>query len=54
LDIFCLAFISGGSMNPARSLSPDIVSGYYLDLWLYLIAPFVGFSIVGILWRKKI
>ena len=53
LDIFCLAFISGASMNPARSLAPAIVSGYYLDLWLYLTAPFVGFSIVGFLWRKK-
>jgi len=53
LDIFCLAFISGASMNPARSLAPAIVSGYYLDLWLYLTAPFAGFFIVGFLWRKK-
>ena len=25
-------------MNPARSLAPAIVSGYYID-WLYLTAP---------------
>ena len=53
LDIFFLAFISGASMNPARSLAPAIVSGYYLDLWLYLTAPFIGTSIVAFLLRNK-
>jgi aquaporin Z len=27
LDIFFLAFISGASMNPARSLAPALLSG---------------------------
>lgn len=39
--------ISGGSMNPARSLAPAIVS---LDLdcvWIYLTAPFVG-AVLGV------
>jgi aquaporin Z len=27
LDIFFLAFISGASMNPARSLAPALISG---------------------------
>jgi aquaporin Z len=27
LDIFFLSFISGASMNPARSLAPALVSG---------------------------
>jgi aquaporin Z len=53
LDIFFLAFISGASMNPTRSLAPAIVSGYYFDLWLYLTAPFIGTSIIGFLLRKK-
>lgn len=42
LDIFFLSFISGASMNPARSLAPAIVSGYINDLWLYLTATFIG------------
>ena len=53
LDIFLFGLISGASMNPARSLAPAIVSGYYIDLWLYLIAPFIGTTIVGLLLRNK-
>ena len=53
LDIFFLAFISGASMNPARSLAPALLSGYLGDLWLYWSATFVGTSIVAVLVRKK-
>ena len=53
LDIFLFGLISGASMNPARSLGPAVVSGYYVDLWLYLIAPFIGTSIVALLFRNK-
>lgn len=53
LDILLFGLISGASMNPARSLAPAIVSGYYIDLWLYITAPFIGTSIVGVLWRKN-
>ena len=53
LDIFLFGLISGASMNPARSLAPATVSGYYIDLWLYLTAPFIGTTIVGFLLRKK-
>ena len=40
-------------MNPARSLAPAVVSGYYIDLWLYLTAPFIGTTIVGLLLKNK-
>jgi aquaporin Z len=34
--------ICGASMNPARSISPAIVSGHLEHLWLYIAAPLSG------------
>lgn len=34
--------ISGGSLNPARSLAPALVSGSLGSLWIYLAAPTLG------------
>jgi len=53
LDIFFFAFISGASMNPARSLAPALLSGSLGDLWLYLSAPFIGTALVAFMVRKK-
>jgi aquaporin Z len=53
LDIFFLAFISGASMNPARSLAPAGLSGVMTSLWLYWTATFIGTSVVALLLRKK-
>jgi aquaporin Z len=53
LDIFFLAFISGASMNPARSLAPAVLSGGVINLWLYWTAAFIGTSGVALLLRKK-
>jgi aquaporin Z len=54
LDIFFLAFISGASMNPARSLAPALLSGVLGKLWLYWSATFVGSSMVAFLLRKNL
>jgi glycerol uptake facilitator-like aquaporin len=53
LDIFFLAFISGASMNPARSLAPALTSGVISNLWLYWSATFIGTSLVALLVRKR-
>jgi len=34
--------ISGASMNPARSISPAIISGNTEHLWIYIAAPITG------------
>ncbi|QLH09615.1 MIP/aquaporin family protein [Candidatus Nitrosotenuis sp. DW1] len=52
LDILFLSFISGASMNPARSLAPALLSWSLGDLWLYLTAPFMSAGIVGVLYKK--
>lgn len=53
LDIFFLAFISGASMNPARSLAPAVLSGVLTSLWLYWTATFIGTSVVALLLQRK-
>jgi len=53
LDIYFFAFISGASMNPARSLAPALLSGSLGDLWLYWSATFVGTALVASMLRKK-
>ncbi|PIM99574.1 Aquaporin (major intrinsic protein family) [Handroanthus impetiginosus] len=34
--------ISGGSMNPARTIGPAIASHYYKGVWVYVIGPVCG------------
>ena len=41
--------VSGASMNPVRSLGPEIVSGHYAYFWVYLAGPAIGMlAAVGI------
>jgi aquaporin Z len=53
LDIFFFSFISGASMNPARSLAPALLSGTLSDLWLYWTATFAGSAAVAMMCWKK-
>ncbi|MDP9002259.1 MAG: aquaporin [Myxococcota bacterium] len=43
--------VSGASMNPARSLAPAVMSGEFHDLWMYLVAPFLGAALATLLMR---
>lgn len=43
--------ISGASMNPARSLAPALVSGEWVNQWIYVIAPMIGASLGAIVYQ---
>lgn len=43
--------ICGASMNPARSLSPALVSGHLSTVWIYLTAPVIGMLLATATWR---
>jgi aquaporin Z len=46
--------ISGASMNPIRSLAPDLIRGDLRTSWIYVVGPIVGASIaVGFEWILK-
>jgi aquaporin Z len=39
--------ISGASMNPVRSLAPDLVRGDFSTSWIYVLGPLVG-ALIGV------
>lgn len=45
--------ITGGSLNPARSLGPMIVSGSFSAWWVYLVGPILG-GIAGALLYQRV
>lgn len=51
LEVWQGAPLTGTSLNPARSLAPAIVAGYFADLWIYLIAPLAGAVVAALVWR---
>ena len=42
LEILVGGFVSGGSMNPIRSVAPAVVSGHLSGVWIYVVGPMLG------------
>jgi aquaporin Z len=46
--------LEGASMNPIRSLAPDLVRGDLSTTWIYVVGPLIGAAIaVGLEWILK-
>lgn len=43
--------LTGAGFNPARSLGPSLASGYFENLYVYLLGPSVGAMCAGLLFR---
>jgi MIP family channel proteins len=46
--------ISGGSVNPARSLGPMVAAGDLTSFWLYIVGPIVGGVLAAFLYDRVV
>ncbi|KAL8226745.1 hypothetical protein R6Q57_016577 [Mikania cordata] len=49
-NILAAGPFSGGSMNPARSSGPAIVSGDLSQIWIYWLGPLIGGGLAGLIY----
>jgi len=50
-DIMAIGYLTGGSMNPARSLGPAIFSNNLDTFWIYLLGPLLGALLAAVVYR---
>ena len=52
---FCILMggpLTGGSLNPARTLGPAFASGNFADVWLYLVGPILGAVLAALFYNN--
>ena len=46
--------VTGGSVNPARTLGPALVAGHFDAIWVYIIGPIAGGVLAALLYDNFI
>jgi len=49
--IFLGGPLTGASLNSARTIGPDVVTGDFSDFWIYIVRPVVGGILAGHLYK---
>jgi len=52
VGVFIAGPVTGGSLNPARSLGPMIVAGDLTSFWLYILGPIIGGVLGALLYDR--
>ncbi len=50
--IFVAGPLTGGAVNPARALGPNLLAGQLAPLWLYLVAPVLGGVLAALVYDR--
>ena len=50
--IFAVGGLTGGAVNPARALGPNLLAGQLSSLWVYLLAPVVGGVLAALVYDR--
>ena len=52
VGVFIAGPVTGGSVNPARSLGPMLVAGDLTSVWLYILGPIIGGVLAALLYGR--
>src|SRR5918994_2028456 len=54
VGVFIAGPVTGGSVNPARTLGPMLVAGDLTSVWLYILGPIIGGILGALLYDRTI